>query len=331
MKCLSCLKKFQKYKNEEGYCPDCVKKLFDGVKISHILPFDKPYYDKARREMQTKISISGVQTKILLKIENSELIPSPIGSAYILKPSISEYERQKDSSANEHVTMQIAHQIYKFDTAQNALIRFGDGEFAYITRRFDINADGSKIPQEDFCQLMEKSEENGGKHYKYEGSYLDAAKVFEKFTKIPYILSERYFQIILFNYIFNNGDAHFKNFSLYLKNGRYTLSPFYDLMNTRLHISDESLALKGGLYLDDMDDKAYMANGFYSARQFIIFAEKLGIKKQQAQKFIADMTAKTQPALEMIENSFLSEEGKKYYIKCVENASRAINNTLYCE
>jgi serine/threonine-protein kinase HipA len=40
--------------------------------------------------------------------------------------------------ANEHLTMQIARQVYGIETAENALIFFKNGAQAYITRRFDV-------------------------------------------------------------------------------------------------------------------------------------------------------------------------------------------------
>jgi serine/threonine-protein kinase HipA len=40
--------------------------------------------------------------------------------------------------ANEHLTMQIARQVFGIETAENALIFFQNGEQAYITKRFEI-------------------------------------------------------------------------------------------------------------------------------------------------------------------------------------------------
>ena len=40
--------------------------------------------------------------------------------------------------ANEHLTMQIAKQVFKLKVAENALIFFQNGEPAHLTKRFDI-------------------------------------------------------------------------------------------------------------------------------------------------------------------------------------------------
>jgi len=55
-------------------------------------------------------------------------------------------------------------------------------------------------------------------------------------------------KILVFNYLFSNGDAHFKNFSLLeTPMGDYRLSPAYDLLNSRIHIDDKDFALDDGL------------------------------------------------------------------------------------
>ena len=48
------------------------------------------------------------------------------------------------TNANEHVTMQIASQVFGIETPPNAVVRFTDGELAYIVKRFD-RRNGQKI------------------------------------------------------------------------------------------------------------------------------------------------------------------------------------------
>ena len=42
---------------------------------------------------------------------------------------------------------------------------------AYITKRFDVLPDGSKLAQEDFASLAQRTPQTHGEHYKYEGNY----------------------------------------------------------------------------------------------------------------------------------------------------------------
>ena len=52
---------------------------------------------------------------------------------------------------------------------------------------------------------------------------------------------ERFFELVVFNYIYANGDAHLKNFSLILNGQDYRLAPAYDLLNTSLHVNGDDL------------------------------------------------------------------------------------------
>jgi serine/threonine-protein kinase HipA len=58
--------------------------------------------------------------------------------------------------ANEHLTMQIAAQVFGIETAENALVFFKDGTPAYITTRFDTLPNGSKLAQKDFLPLRKE-------------------------------------------------------------------------------------------------------------------------------------------------------------------------------
>src|SRR5690606_40079276 len=64
---------------------------------------------------------------------------------YILKPIPRDLKKVDQVPANEHLTMQIARQVYGINTAENALIFFSNGEPAYITKRFDVKEDGTKL------------------------------------------------------------------------------------------------------------------------------------------------------------------------------------------
>lgn len=75
--------------------------------------------------------------------------------------------------ANEHLTMQIARQVFNIETAENALIFFSNGDPAYITKRFDVKEDGSKRAQEDFASLAKRTPQTHGEHYKYLGNYYE--------------------------------------------------------------------------------------------------------------------------------------------------------------
>ncbi|KAA6314711.1 hypothetical protein EZS27_034715 [termite gut metagenome] len=73
----------------------------------------------------TKISISGVQEKLSAIIGKGKVILTPESTQgkYIIKP-IPDYKRLQYCHfmpANEHLTMQIARQVYNIHTAENAI------------------------------------------------------------------------------------------------------------------------------------------------------------------------------------------------------------------
>src|SRR5690606_20686325 len=99
-----------------------------------------------------------------------------------LKPIPHDLIKTDQVPANEHLTMQIAKQVYGIQTAENGLIFFLDGTPAYITRRFDVKPDGTKWGKEDFATLAGKTTENAGANFKYDYSYEEAAGLIRKFV-----------------------------------------------------------------------------------------------------------------------------------------------------
>jgi serine/threonine-protein kinase HipA len=210
--------------------------------------------------------------------------------------------------------MQIARQIYGITTAENALVFFNDGEPAYITKRFDILTDSRRLLQEDFAQIAGRTEETHGKNYKYDFSHEEIAILMKQHVKAYLPEIEKYFQIILFNYLFSSGDSHLKNFSLTRNEefGDYLLAPFYDLMDTLIHVPEESyLALD--LFKDNYISEAYKAGIKYTGSDFIEFGKKTGISETRIKKLYAPFVSPTVSLFDLIEMSFLSDKVKEIY------------------
>lgn len=131
----------------------------------------------------------------------------------------------------------------------NGLCFFQTGESAYITKRFDVGVGGVKLRKEDFSSLASLMPANGGSNYKYEYSYEELAELIQRYIPAWRIEIEKYFKVVLFNFLFSNGDAHLKNFSvLETSRGDFRLAPAYDLLNTHLHVDDSDFALSRGLF-----------------------------------------------------------------------------------
>ncbi len=298
------------------FCAACQRKLFGRRKVSPILPFTKPEFTAARLNQVNRISISGVQIKHSLKLEKRTLEFTDVDGQYILKPIPGgDLERMEEMPANEHLTMQLAEQVFGIQTAVNALVFFKDGEPAYLTKRFDRNDDGTRKQQEDFAQLAERSEDSHGPHYKYDASYEEIGDLMKKFIGPYAIEAEKYFKLVLFNYLVHNGDAHLKNFSLLRDPGQgiYLLSPAYDLLNTRLHLPHESdTALD--LFKDDFAMESYKANAFYTREDFLELGRRLGIKEQRALGMLTSVVEGADGLEAKVRRSFLKVESQELYL-----------------
>ncbi|MBM6865375.1 HipA domain-containing protein [Bacteroides caecigallinarum] len=302
----------------DTYSPTCLRKVFDGKKVSHIMDFSYKDSPEFLISSINRISISGVQEKLSAIIKKGKIIITPEGESgrYIIKP-IPDYKHlrfRNNIPANEHLTMQIASQVYKIKTAENAMVFFSDGQPAYITKRFDYATDGSKIRQDDFASIAGKTERNNGKDFKYTGNYEDIARLLRQNVSAWQVEMTKYFTLVLFNYLFSNGDAHMKNFSLQeTTDGDYVLTPAYDLMNTSIHVNDEDFALQGGLIPKNDYSDVYSQTNHPCKDDFITFGTRIGVLQSKLTSIINLFSTEQPKVYELIENSFLDDKVKRMY------------------
>lgn len=306
----------------DTYSPAARRALFDGKAVSHQLDFDSPNNQQANNHEYVlhvgRISLSGVQPKAGLIVDVNNRLVKPDKderSRYILKPAPSSFAllNRIYCPANEHLTMQLASQVYRIETAANALCFFRDGEAAYLTRRFDVAPDGRKYQQEDFASLAGLTKANGGSDYKYNNlSYEECAELIKDFTLAPAVEILKFFRIVVFNYLTLNDDAHLKNFSLINReDGEYRLAPAYDLINTDLHLYNHRIfALEKGLFREGMqlnDTRSVNRSDFEE------FGRRIGLAKRLVQRELDYFATPHPMAKTLINRSFLSEKLKKDY------------------
>ena len=303
------------------YSPTALKLLFDGQQVSHILPFNSPSHEGKDSEEYAKhvgrVSLSGVQPKAGMVVRDHQLVrPSDEERGrYILKPAPSSYAllERRDCPANEHLSMQLASQVYHIETAPNALCFFRDGEAAYVTRRFDVAPDGSKYSQEDLASLAGLTKANGGSDYKYSNlSYEECAEIIGKYTTAPSVEILKFFRIVVFNYLILNDDAHLKNFSLINRgDGEYHLAPAYDLINTSLHLYEPRIfALDKGLFREGMQ---FSDTRSVSRADFEEFGRRIGLNPRLLKRELDTFASEQSIVQELITRSFLSDKLKRYY------------------
>lgn len=319
------------------YRPSALRKMFNGKKVNHTLDIDPPELNEAVaeqfRQNRKMLSISGAQIKLSLLVEKNKLRLTKEGERgeYILKPipHRATFRKEGQLPANEHLTMQIAGQVYGMNTAENALVFFKNGEPAYVTKRFDVNADGTKIAQEDFASLSGLSNETGGDTFRNLGSYESLAVVMKKYVVAYAVEAEKLFERVIFNYLFSNGDAHLKNFSLQqISTGDYLLSPAYDLIDTAIHIAGDSfMALKDGMFENDYSTESFEALGFYAYDDFYEFGLRIGLIEKRLIRLLDKYRTESKKVSELTSRSFLNNKVKKIYLAHYADRLKMLNNS----
>jgi serine/threonine-protein kinase HipA len=314
------------------YSPTCLRRVFNEKRVSHVLPYlpAKESEEDAEKfiENRKRISISGVQEKLSFLLEKNLLRLTQQGEqgTYIFKPIPRDVKKTEFVPANEHLTMQIARQVYNIYTAENALIFFKNGSPAYITKRFDVKPNGTKYGKEDFASLSGKTKDTAGSDYKYTGSYEEAAALIKKYVPAWQVEVEKFFEQVLFNYLFSNGDAHLKNFSLLeTVNGDYFLSPAYDLINTWIHVDDTDFALEDGLFIDNFKSETCGKYGHPGKADFMEFGKRIGIMEKRMDKLIAPFLNKQPKVYELTDHSYLDDATKRVYKLHYETRKNSLN------
>lgn len=298
-----------------GYSRTCLKRVFGGNKVSHVLPYASLQTVGADAdafgENAARISLSGVQEKFsLIQVKNKiRLTQEGEPGTHILKPIPSGAKNADQMPANEHLTMQLASQVFGLETAENALVFFGNGDPAYLTKRFDRMPDGRKWAQEDFASLAGVSPQTHGADYKYQGCYWDLFELLREYLPSYKVESLKLYKLLVFNYLFSNGDAHLKNFSIVeTPQGDFKLSPAYDLLNSRIHVEDRDFALEFGLLPPNA------AQGSV-AKQFQKLADRAGIPEKQSQAILAALVSKSDAVEQLVQASFLKERIQRSYLQ----------------
>ena len=301
-----------------SYSNACLKEMFNGKTVSHILHYQEFSFGENENtkfhETQKRVSVSGVQEKFYLLLDKKQirLINDAETGTYILKTVPDKIKNALFMPANEHLTMQIAQQVFDIETASNCLIFFAKGEPAFLIKRFDFTSSNKKLAMEDMASVLGKSPQTHGSDYKYNGNYLEIFEALKKIIPAYKIESLKLFKLLVFNYLFSNGDAHLKNFSiLETALGDFRLSPAYDLLNSRIHIDDFDFALEDGLL------PKYISKGKVK-NHFLVLADLAGISSKNATEILLFMCTNSEKVEKLIGNSFLSEKLKRNYLQAYQ-------------
>ena len=300
-KCLYCYQKLEA-SDHPDYHIQCIKKFY-GTNDAPVLPYAFDDMEMlAKQIVDLSISVPGVQPKLSLGVIKNALtdghngrltIMDAMEGLYILKPQNTQYEQMPE---NEHLSMKLA-ELFKIDVVPYNLIRLTSGELCYITKRIDRKPDGSKIHMIDFLQILELED-------KYKGTSELLGKTIGQLSANRLQDKLRFFEITLFNFLIGNNDIHLKNFSMWLSDIGWVLSPAYDLLNVKIILpkDDEDLALMLG-------GKKKNFNKDYFDR----FGEVLDLNSKQLNFVYKKLVDWLPAAMQMIDNSFLNNVNKKKF------------------
>lgn len=303
-KCLYCYQELEE--GQVDFHPACARKFF-GSETVPLLPYTRDNMaELARQVIRTSTSVTGVQAKMSLdvnrggKSEPAKFTIVGLWGKYIFKPQSGKYPFLPEL---EDLTMKMA-EVARIRTARHTLIRLADGELGYLTLRMDRERKGEKISMLDMCQLTNRLTE-----HKYYGTYQQLAETIKKYSSVPMLDVQRYWEVVLFSWMTGNSDMHCKNFSLIdTGNGEYVLSPAYDLLAVLLAdpADTEEMAMSftvGGA-----------KNGFNKTTFMDAFTQS-GIPVAVADKMIERMKGYLPKWKELIAQSFLPEKMKADYCR----------------
>ncbi|MCU4677513.1 HipA domain-containing protein [Catenovulum sp. 2E275] len=243
-------------------------------------------------------SVSGVQTKLLMSLENGRLVPKQTGAQYIVKPAPKNFKHLPE---NELAIMRLA-QAVGFNVAECSLVPFENGELGYVVKRFDIRPQGDRFLIEDaasLCNIHPKNKGSDELSYEWTLKKLFIASGHNKAVLL------NGFRQVLFAYLVGNNDLHLKNFSLYREPGcRSTImqnfTPLYDILSVAPYPNYATEYLSLSLLESETQgdfSKAYDNFGYYTSEDFALLAENIGLGFKQGQIF-------SQKLVDTVENKF---------------------------
>ena len=311
-KCLYCYKEMDA-QQEGDYHPKCSKAFF-GTTHPPALPYRLSEMEQLAKEAVTlSITVTGVQPKLSLgwiktTLENGHqgrlTIMNALEGNYILKPQNVQYPQMPE---NEHLSMKLAA-LFKIDIVPVNMIRLASGELCYITRRIDRNKDGSKNHMIDFLQILELED-------KYKGTMEMVGKKIGELTENTLLDKLRFFELAVFNYIIGNNDMHLKNFSMWLTEMGWTLSPAYDLLNVKIILAK------------DKEDAALLLGGKkmnFNKEYFDRFGSVLGLNDKQINAVYKRLKKWLPKAIQLIDSSFLIENRQTTYKELITQRTKQL-------
>jgi serine/threonine-protein kinase HipA len=213
---------------------------------------DEGLFDQLLKRFALRSGVAGVQPKMLLdasyitevSIDNPSDKSTVNLNSYVVKTWGGEFPHL---ACNEYVCLMLCKNagldVPDFYISDNGKL--------FISKRFDMDSDGSALGFEDFCVLQAKSTKQ-----KYDASLESCANTIKQYVS-PQFLSQAladFFKLTVINVLVRNGDGHLKNSGIIyddlkgyqqgtLPDKIRQLAPIFDVVSTVVYIKNDSMAL----------------------------------------------------------------------------------------
>lgn len=288
----------------------CCRRLYGSVQAPTLFVALADLETLALETVNRRLSVPGVQRKLSLSCLNEEggrqrlTIVAALGGSHILKPPTPEYPGMPQL---EHWTMRLARRC-GIEVAESGLIPLGSGEMAFVVKRFDREK-GRRLAVEDLCQLLEQPTAD-----KYRSSLEKVGTTIRKHATTPGQDALGFFDRVVFCFLTGNSDMHLKNWSLLCDRGTIALSPAYDLLPTRLLLSDP-------------EESALPLNGRKSRlepRDFLALAAHLRLPENVAQQRLRKLPEQLAKAIATIPSPWVASHQAEAFVEHVQTMSERL-------
>lgn len=288
----------------------CCRSLYGSVQAPTLSVALADLERLALETVNRRLSVPGVQRKLSLSCLGEEggrqrlTIVAALGGSHILKPPTAEYPGMPEL---EHWTMRLAARC-GIDVAESGLVPLASGEMAFVVRRFDREK-GRRIAVEDVCQLLGQPTAD-----KYRSSLERVGTAIRKHATTPGQDALGFFDRVVFCFLTGNSDMHLKNWSLVCDRATIALSPAYDLLPTRLLLSDP-------------EESALPLNGRKSKlakRDFLALASHLRLPGKVAQQRLASLPEALTRAIAAIPSPWVAPHQATAFVEHVQTMSERL-------
>jgi serine/threonine-protein kinase HipA len=303
--CLYCCRELSSPGHNRNYHHECAQKIF-GLPAPPLFDIAPEDFERlAHSSVSSGIAIPGVQPKLAVYLKGAD-------AHFIIKPQVAQVKAVPET---ESLWMALAGKL-GIPTAKAGLVEIRDGSLVYITRRFDRGTGGQKLHAEDFAQLLGKSTLGDEK---FEGGIRDIARVIKKYCIRPELSLQRLWDLVIFNYLFGNSDAHLKNYSLIglpvnSVDTVYALSPAYDLLPTRF------MSESGSFSALEINGKRSNLTRADFRREI----EACGMDDNVADRFLELVRRKAPEGIDFMKNSHVPPGKIRVYLELIEDRFKAI-------